>query len=64
MPFYDYVCTDCKIIEEKHHKINSIEIFKCPKCGKQMKKMIGAPSLEFKGACWSKDGYTKSSEKK
>jgi len=58
MPIYCYECEcghkleqlDLTFIESKKDK-------KCPKCGKKMKIVIGAPSFILKGKGWYKDGY-------
>jgi len=47
MPLYDYSCPSCGAEKEVQHsmsEIGRIEIA-CDQCGKQMKKMLSAPTL-------------------
>jgi putative FmdB family regulatory protein len=47
MPLYDYKCPACGAEKEVQHsmsEIGKIEVA-CANCGKQMKKMLSAPTL-------------------
>ena len=47
MPLYDYGCPSCGAEKEVQHpmsEIGKIEVL-CEDCGKQMKKMLSAPTL-------------------
>ena len=41
MAFYDYRCQNCNLIYEIRHEMSCEKKYKCSKCGKAMKKMIG-----------------------
>ena len=57
MPFYDYQCIDCNIIEEKFHSINSIVFYKCPKCNNIMHRLIGTFIMKFHGSGFYETDY-------
>ncbi len=70
MPTYDYSCSSCKVVEEHIHPINDEPKYKCPKCGKVMKKIIsgsfggfimkgGTPAIHYR----EKQQRLKNSEK-
>jgi putative FmdB family regulatory protein len=70
MPLYEYECTVCRRHTEKIQKFSDPEITTCPHCGGELKRVISAPAIAFKGGGWYADGYasakpsgeTKSSE--
>jgi len=41
MPTYDYLCESCGYKFEKFQKMNDDPLKKCPKCGKEVKRLIG-----------------------
>ena len=51
MPTYDYKCTKCgDVIEQFHAMTGQPKIKKCPSCGANLKKQIGAGAgIIFKG---------------
>ena len=52
--FYDYICEECDIVEEHTHGMTEDPTINCPKCGKQMKKVIyGGSGVIFKGSGWA-----------
>ena len=52
--FYDYICEDCNVVEEQSHGMTETPIINCPKCGKQMKRIIyGGSGVIFKGSGWA-----------
>lgn len=55
MPVYDYRCNDCEHTVEVTKKISqSSDPETCPKCEKEMKKMItGTPHVIKKGLGWA-----------
>jgi len=52
MPLYEYKCSECGFIFEVLQKVNEQPQNKCPKCGGSVKKVISAPTLQFKGSGW------------
>ena len=61
MPIYEYQCNQCK---ERHEIIQSISdapLTHCPKCGGEMKKLMSAPAIQFKGSGFYKTDYASSS---
>lgn len=55
MPLYDYACHECKIIEEKYHKIDDEGPFNCELCGIPMVKLISAVFTKRPDATWVQD---------
>jgi len=50
MPTYDYLCEFCGYKFEKFQKMNDGPLKKCPKCGKEVKRLIGMGiGVIFKG---------------
>ncbi|MBD3226247.1 MAG: zinc ribbon domain-containing protein [Caldithrix sp.] len=51
MPTYDYICTSCEHVFEVFQSITAEPVKTCPKCGKEVKRKIGAGAgLVFKGS--------------
>lgn len=61
MPIYEYVCELCGEFEEFQKNTNPLK--ECPKCGKEIKKIISKSSFHLSGRGWAKDGYTKEGAK-
>jgi putative FmdB family regulatory protein len=57
MPLYEYECTVCHKRTEKIQKFSDPEITACPHCGGELKRVISAPAISFKGGGWYADGY-------
>lgn len=49
MPTYDYQCEKCEIVEEVIHSIKDNPVQRCPKCKKQMERLIGSGSCVIVG---------------
>ena len=47
MPTYDYLCESCGYKFEKFQKMNDDPLKKCPKCGKEVKRLIGTGMVSF-----------------
>jgi putative FmdB family regulatory protein len=48
MPLYTYSCTDCLTIYEMIVKLKDYNRpIKCPKCDKELKKQMDAPSFKI-----------------
>jgi len=61
MPTYDYKCNNCGYKFEYFQSINDNPLTKCPKCGGEVKRLIGAGSRPiFKGSGFYETDYKKS----
>lgn len=56
MPLYEYQCTNCSERVEIIQRISDLP-GNCPKCGGEMKKLISAPAIQFKGSGFYKTDY-------
>ena len=61
MPIYEYRCKGCKTEFELLQKITDEPLATCPKCGKQVGRLISQTSFTLKGGGWYKDGYSSTS---
>jgi len=58
MPTYEYQCESCGYKFEKFQKMSDEPFKKCPKCGKEIKRLIGTGmGVIFKGEGFSASGY-------
>ena len=57
MPLYEYQCTQCSERVEIIQKLSDPPYSHCPKCGGDMKKLLSAPAIQFKGSGWYKTDY-------
>lgn len=57
MPLYEYECTACHRRTEKIQKFSDPELTVCPYCEGRLERTITAPSFQFAGGGWYKDGY-------
>jgi putative FmdB family regulatory protein len=57
MPLYEYQCNVCGERTEVIQKLSDPPSSHCPKCGGEMKKLISAPAIQFKGSGWYKTDY-------
>lgn len=76
MPIYEYKCQGCEERLEAIQAMSAPPLTTCPECGGELKKLLSAPAFQFKGSGWyvtdyarkgngsSKDGETKSDDKK
>ena len=60
MPLYEYQCTQCGERVEVIQKLSDPPYSHCPKCGGDMKKLVSAPAIQFKGSGWYKTDYASS----
>lgn len=57
MPLYEYKCTQCEKKVEMIRLFSDPPITHCPSCGGDMKKVISAPAIQFKGSGFYKTDY-------
>jgi putative FmdB family regulatory protein len=60
MPLYEYQCTKCQERLEVIQNFSDPPFSHCPKCGGDMKKLISAPAIQFKGSGFYKTDYPSS----
>ena len=61
MPLYEYLCGQCKERLEVIQGINDAPYTRCPRCGGELKKLLSAPAIQFKGSGFYKTDYASSS---
>jgi len=59
VPIYEYECSKCGHRFEVIQRISDAPIKKCEKCKGKTEKLISSPAIQFKGAGWFADGYSK-----
>ena len=64
MPLYEYQCVNCSERVEILQRISDPPYNHCPKCGGEMKKLLSAPAIQFKGSGFYKTDYASKSEAK
>ena len=64
MPLYEYECTSCDRRTEVIQSFSDEPLSECSDCGGEVKKLISAPAVQFKGTGWYVTDYggRKSSE--
>lgn len=61
MPTYEYECKKCGHLFEEFQSMTAEPLKKCPKCGKSVKRLIGAGAgIIFKGTGFYATDYRKS----
>lgn len=58
MPIYEYQCTSCAHRFEQKQSIKDDPIKECPRCGKDVTKLISSPAIMFKGSGWYITDYS------
>lgn len=64
MPLYEYECTSCEHRVEVIQRFSDEPLTECSECGAEIKKLLSAPAVQFKGTGWYVTDYggRKSSE--
>jgi len=57
MPLYEYQCVQCGERVEIIQRLSDPPHTECAKCGGEMKKLLSAPAIQFKGSGWYKTDY-------
>ena|SRR5688572_7512880 len=57
MPLYEYQCVQCNERVEIIQRLSDPPHSECAKCGGEMKKLLSAPAIQFKGSGWYKTDY-------
>jgi putative FmdB family regulatory protein len=59
MPLYEFECIECYARVEKIMASHEDQNPPCERCGGAMRRLPSAPTPQFKGSGWAKDGYSK-----
>ena len=57
MPIYEYECLQCGKRTEWLQRMSDGPLEACPQCGGEVRKLISAPSFQFKGSGFYKTDY-------
>ncbi len=60
MPLYEYQCDKCGRFE-LIRKFSDKPVTTCPTCGREVKKLLSAPAIQFKGTGWYITDYARKS---
>jgi len=63
MPLYEYACKSCGNRMELLQRMGDPPPAACPACGGEVKKLISAAAVQFKGSGWYVTDYAKGSGK-
>ncbi|MEA2325225.1 MAG: hypothetical protein QOE68_184 [Thermoanaerobaculia bacterium] len=63
MPIYEYQCTKCNDRTEVIQKFSDPPYAICDKCGGEVKKLMSAPAIQFKGSGFYKTDYASAASK-
>lgn len=59
MPIYEYICLKCEETTEAILHTGDEPPTACPSCGGELKKLLSAPSFQFKGSGWYVTDYAR-----
>lgn len=62
MPIYEYQCESCEKLTEAIQRMDEPRLTICPHCGGPLKKLMSAPSFQFKGTGWYVTDYARKSD--
>jgi putative FmdB family regulatory protein len=57
MPIYEYECLQCEKRTELLQRLDEAPLAACPQCGGEVRKLISAPAVQFKGSGWYVTDY-------
>lgn len=63
MPIYEYACQSCGKRTELLQRMDDPPLATCPQCGGEVKKLVSAPAVQFKGSGWYVTDYAGKSGK-
>ena len=61
MPLYEYQCQQCGVRSEALQKLADPPLTTCEACGGELKRLLSAPAVQFKGAGWYVTDYARKS---
>ncbi len=59
MPLYEYECNVCSRRFELIQKFSDPLASECPTCGGPVRKLLSAPTIQFKGSGWYVTDYAR-----
>ena len=59
MPLYEYLCETCGRRTETLQRIDEPPLSACPHCGGALRRLVSAPSFQFKGSGWYATDYAR-----
>ena len=59
MPIYEYLCEQCGKRFEVLQRLSDAPLTVCDACGGSLRKLVSAPSFQFKGSGWYVTDYAK-----
>ena len=59
MPLYEYECFLCGHRFERIRSVADASSLNCPECRGKVRRLLGAPALQFKGSGWYVTDYGK-----
>ena len=59
MPLYEYECFLCGHRFERIRSVADASSVNCPECRGKVRRLLGAPALQFKGSGWYVTDYGK-----
>lgn len=57
MPIYEYECRSCGKRTELLQRMADPPLATCPECGGEVRKLVSAPAVQFKGSGWYVTDY-------
>ena len=63
MPLYEYECLKCGGRFEEIQKFSDEPFKEHPGCGGEVKKLLSAPAIQFKGTGWYVTDYARAGQK-
>lgn len=63
MPLYEYECLKCGERFEEIQKFSDEPFKEHPGCGGDVKKLLSAPAIQFKGSGWYVTDYARAGQK-
>ena len=61
MPLYEYQCQQCGTRTEALQNFGAPPLTTCEACGGELKRLLSAPAVQFKGAGWYVTDYARKS---
>lgn len=62
MPLYEYRCQGCGRTTEAMQSFSDPPLTTCESCGGELKKLLSAPAVQFKGSGWYVSDYARASQ--
>lgn len=59
MPIYEYQCQECDHRLEALQGVSEPPLTTCTECGGELRKLLSAPSFQFKGSGWYVTDYAR-----